>query len=205
MPNKRCLTDLRLTSICNDGIDTLAIPRQPKRVQDALPIYVTMQDPTPADISIIENAAEYSFWMESTMNPMPLLRNPSPLRLRRVGRWWLHFGIQTPPWLWQCYRRIPIMGSKGTAKAKWERERKTLPSKNHLAGTVCWIFDSLVLRRDFASLSFFFYFTSLSSFFCFTYFFVLLLFTLLVPYFPGSKYPSDLLRWKMIHLSSFIL
>lgn len=75
------------------------------------------------------------------------------------------------------------MGPKGTLKVKlarvwrWERERKTPSFKNHLAGTVCWTFDSLVLRRESASLS---------SFFYFTYFFVLLLFALLVPCFPGS-------------------
>lgn len=57
----------------------------------------------------------------------------------------------------------------------WERG-KTPSFKNHLAGTVCWTFDSLVLRREFASLPSFFYFTSLPSSFCFTYFFVLFLF-----------------------------
>lgn len=37
-------------------------------------IYVAMQDLTLNDIAIVEDPTDYSFWMESTMNPIPLLR-----------------------------------------------------------------------------------------------------------------------------------
>lgn len=66
MPNKSCLTELQLTSIYNDGIDSIPISREPKRVRDA---YVAMQDLTPDEIATVEDPTEYSLWMESTMNP----------------------------------------------------------------------------------------------------------------------------------------
>lgn len=64
------MTELQLTSIYNDGIDSLPISREPKRVRDA---YVAMQDLTPDEIATVEDPTEYSLWMESTMNPIPLL------------------------------------------------------------------------------------------------------------------------------------
>ncbi|KGO74157.1 Protein of unknown function DUF3638 [Penicillium italicum] len=71
---EEALFDRVATHICNNGIDSLPISRQPKQVRDAVLKYVTKRDLTPDEIAAVEDRGNHSFWTDDTMNPLLLLR-----------------------------------------------------------------------------------------------------------------------------------
>lgn len=62
------------THTCNNGIDSLAIYRQSKRVRDDVLLCLTKQQLTPNEITAVETPGNGSLWAEGTKSPILLLR-----------------------------------------------------------------------------------------------------------------------------------
>ncbi|CRL19685.1 Protein of unknown function DUF3638 [Penicillium camemberti] len=62
------------THTCNNGIDSLAIYRQSKRVRNDVLFCLTKQQLTPNEITAVETPGNGSLWAEGTKSPILLLR-----------------------------------------------------------------------------------------------------------------------------------
>ncbi|CRL26504.1 unnamed protein product [Penicillium camemberti] len=196
MPNKSCLTELQLTSIYNDGIDSLPISREPKRVRDA---YVAMQDLTPDEIATVEDPTEYSLWMESTMNPIPLLCTLLAGR-DRIEPDRLHYRAKDNP-------SSIILTSLHYYYTGLEDDDFVLAFKHLLDSDNATVEYQARVQRALSK-------PSEEEFGCEkggkrrhsrTTWLVQFAGHLIVWFSDVYIYPSDLLRWKMIHRSSFVL
>lgn len=60
--------------ICNNGIDSLPVSRQPKAIRRALLSYILKSELSPEEIAAVEGEGLTTFWTDSTKEPLLLLR-----------------------------------------------------------------------------------------------------------------------------------
>ncbi|KAL3475090.1 hypothetical protein BJX99DRAFT_259703 [Aspergillus californicus] len=68
------LFNLITTYICDSGIDSLPIARQPRKVREAVRTYVLNPNLTPGEVAFVEDSGPAGFWTENTRSPLLLLR-----------------------------------------------------------------------------------------------------------------------------------
>ncbi|KAJ5925772.1 hypothetical protein N7454_007282 [Penicillium verhagenii] len=68
------LFNLVLTQICDNGLDSLPISRQPMKVRNAVRAYALNPTPTDDEVAIVEDDSPAGFWTESNRSPLLLLR-----------------------------------------------------------------------------------------------------------------------------------
>ncbi|KAJ5948388.1 hypothetical protein N7466_001403 [Penicillium verhagenii] len=68
------LFNLVLTYICDNGLDSLPISRQPVKVRNAVRAYVLNPTPTDYEVAIVEDDGPAGIWTESNRSPLLLLR-----------------------------------------------------------------------------------------------------------------------------------
>ncbi|RMJ25082.1 hypothetical protein PHISP_04065 [Aspergillus sp. HF37] len=72
--SEQALFERIATDICDSGIESLPISRQPRRTREAVFTYMVKSDLTAAEIDAVENDDPAGLWTESTKSPLLLLR-----------------------------------------------------------------------------------------------------------------------------------
>lgn len=68
------LLELIATYVCEVGMDSLPISRQPKSIREAVKSYITNKQLTTNQIATVEHQGPQGFWTEATKSPLLLLR-----------------------------------------------------------------------------------------------------------------------------------